>query len=92
MVAPLQTGDWFYADYRTTTVGNNVDAEIPSGAINGSNTAFTLVNAAVPSTTLHVYLNGVRLRPTSDYTISGTSLTMVMVPQTGDWLYADYRY
>jgi hypothetical protein len=92
MVAPLQTGDWFYADYRTTTVGNNVDAEIPSGAINGSNTAFTLANAAVPSTTLHVYLNGVRLRPTSDYTISGTSLTMVMVPQTGDWLYADYRY
>jgi hypothetical protein len=69
-----------------------VDAEIPSGTINGSNTAFTVVNAPNPSTSIRIYVNGVRLRPTTDYTISGTSLTMVWVPQTGDWLYADYRY
>jgi hypothetical protein len=92
MVAALQTGDWFYADYRSASVGNNVDAEIPSGTINGSNTAFTVVNAPNPSTSIRIYVNGVRLRPTTDYTISGTSLTMVWVPQTGDWLYADYRY
>jgi hypothetical protein len=93
MVAALQTGDWFRADYRTTSApaGNYADAEIPSGTIDGSNTAFTLANTPT-SGALHVYLNGVRLRPTTDYTTTGTGLTMVLVPQTGDWLYADYRY
>jgi hypothetical protein len=91
MVSALQTGDWFYADYRSASTGNYADAEIPSGTINGSNTAFTLANTPT-SGALHVYLNGVRLRPTTDYTTTGTGLTMVLVPQTGDWLYADYRY
>jgi hypothetical protein len=67
-----------------------VDNEIPSGTINGSNTAFTLANAPTAGS-VHLYLNGVRLRPTTDYSITGTAITMVMVPQTGDWLYADYR-
>lgn len=67
-----------------------VDAEVPSGTINGSNVTFTL--AFTPTSgSLHLFLNGVRLRPTTDYAISVATITMVVAPDTGDWLYADYR-
>jgi len=70
---------------------NFVDAEIPSGTVNGSNVTFTLAHTPTAGS-LHFYLNGVRLRPTTDYTLAGATITMVAAPQTGDWLYADYRY
>ncbi len=67
-----------------------VDGETPSGAVNGSNQTFTL--AATPTAgSVHLYLNGVRLRAGTDFTISGATITMVAAPQTGDWLHADYR-
>jgi hypothetical protein len=67
-----------------------VDNEVPVGTVDGVNPTFTL--AAVPATgSLHLYLNGVRLRPTTDYTATGSTITMLMIPQVGDWLYADYR-
>lgn len=67
------------------------DNVIPTGSINGSNATFTLPQSPT-SGSLHLYLNGVRLRPTTDYSISGATITMVAAPATGDWLYADYRY
>lgn len=70
--------------------------ETPSGTINGSNATFTLantpatVNSAVSS--LEVVLNGVVLEGGSgnDYTLSGNTITMLLVPQTGDKLRAYY--
>ena len=65
-----------------TTAGlsntNFVDKEIPSGSINGSNTAFTLANTPVVGSE-HVYLNGVLQESGAgnDYTISGTAITML---------------
>lgn len=69
-----------------------VDAEIPTGTINGVNAAFTLANTPVVGS-VHLYLNGLRMRPTTDFTVAGTTITYSAgaKPQTGDNHYADYR-
>jgi hypothetical protein len=63
--------------------------ETPTGTINGTNAAFTLANTPQ---WLQLYLNGVVLEVGigNDYTISGTAITMLLVPQTGDKLRAYY--
>lgn len=74
------------------TASNFVDKEIPSGSINGSNTGFTLANTPVAGSE-HVYLNGVLQESGAgnDYTISGTSITMLTAPLTGEKLRVSYR-
>lgn len=74
------------------TASNFVDKEIPSGSINGSNTAFTLANTPV-SGSEHVYLNGVLQESGAgnDYTISGTTITMATAPLSGEKLRVSYR-
>lgn len=64
---------------------------VPSGTINGSNAAFTIGSSLVAGTE-GVYLNGQRMFPGAgnDYTISGTAITMLVVPLTGDRLTVDY--
>lgn len=79
-----------------TTAGlsntNFVDKEIPSGAINGSNTAFTLANTPTAGSE-HVYLNGMLLESGAgnDYTISGANITLSSAPLTGEKLRVTYR-
>lgn len=71
---------------------NFVDKEIPSGSINGSNTAFVLANTPI-SGSEHVYLNGILQESGSgnDYTISGANITMLSAPLTGEKLRVTYR-
>lgn len=64
--------------------------ETPSGSVNGSNQVFTAANtifSPTASTTLTtdvlVFLNGLLLDP-SQYTRSGTAVTITDVPQSGD--------
>jgi hypothetical protein len=73
---------------------NFVDAETPGGVVDGSNTSFTLVNVPVPSTSLHLFRNGMLQKATFDYTISGSALTFLTgaVPVPGDTLIAEYRH
>jgi hypothetical protein len=65
--------------------------ETPGGTINGSNTAFTVASTPQNSS-LELVLNGVVLEPGAgnDYTVSGTSITMLFAPATGDKLRAYY--
>lgn len=65
--------------------------ETPSGSINGANTAFTLASTPIQSS-LMLILNGQVLEPGAgnDYTISGTAITMLFAPATGDKLRAYY--
>lgn len=72
------------------SLGNGgVSGETPSGTVNGSNTAFTL--AATPATgSVKVYLNGLRQTLTTDYTVSGSTITFVTAPLTGDIIRVDY--
>jgi phage-related tail fiber protein len=69
-----------------------VDEEIPSGSINSSNTTFTLANTPIAGS-VKVYLNGLRQRvgAGNDFTISGSTITYLTAPATGDWLVVDYR-
>jgi hypothetical protein len=63
-----------------------------TGAVNGTNTAFTLPSAPLAGT-VSVFLNGILQRPTTDYTISGSTVTFVVAPSsTGatDWVAATY--
>ena len=75
----------------TLSPANFVFGEIPSGAINGSNTTYTI--SVTPTTsTLSLYLNGMLLRSGAgnDYTISTNTITMTTAPVSGDVLIADY--
>lgn len=60
----------------------------------GAQTAFTLSSAPATLVATEVFISGVRQRPTTDYTISGTTLTFVSAPATGTnnifvrWTYA----
>lgn len=67
-----------------------VDNETPGGAVNGSNTVFTLANAPK---TVQLYRNGLLQASTVDFTLSGNTITFqaTSVPQAGDTLLANYR-
>lgn len=69
------------------------DKEVPSGAINDVNVAFTIAHTPV-SGSEHLYRNGVLQNSigSSDYSISGTTITMTTAPATGDVLLVSYRY
>jgi hypothetical protein len=71
---------------------NIVTRETPSGAVNGSNASFALA-AAPLSNTEEVFLNGLLQEPGAgnDYTLSGTTITMLSAPLTGDRIRVNYR-
>lgn len=67
--------------------------EAPSGSINGSNTTFTLANTPVAGSE-EGFLNGILQEPGAgnDYTISGSTITYLTAPLTGDRLRFSYMY
>lgn len=67
-------------------------SEQPSGSMNGVNTTFTLTSSPSPSTGLILALNGLILRPGTDYTLSGATITMASAPSSTDWLRAWYDF
>lgn len=70
---------------------NIIDDETPGGDMNGGNVTFTLTNIPVANT-LKLYLNGQRLKDGGvDYTLTGSTITMVSAPYFGNILVADYR-
>lgn len=70
-----------------------VDAETPSGAVNGANQVFVLSQAPSPAASLHLYRNGILQRQAVDYVLAGNTVTFLSVstPQAGDILAASYR-
>lgn len=65
--------------------------EVPSGSVNGSNTAFTTA-AAFQTGSLRVYQNGIRLKAGGvDFTEGTQGFTMATAPVTGDILLVDYE-
>lgn len=68
-----------------------VPKETPAGLVNGANTAFTIANPLVAGTE-HVYLNGMlhESGAGNDYTISGTAITYLTAPLTGDRIRVTY--
>ncbi len=70
-----------------------VDSEVPAGTINGINTIFTLSAAPSPSSSLHLYRNGLRQSSIVDFSLSGLTITFTTpaMLQVGDTILADYR-
>lgn len=68
-----------------------VTAETPSGAIDGTNVTFTLAHQPV-SGTEKVLLNGQRIirGGSDDYTISNAVITFLISPKIGDKIRVDY--
>ncbi len=69
---------------------NFVDNETPSGTVDGSNITFTIANTPVAGT-LHLLQNGVEIYAPANYSISGTTITMVTAPLTNAVLSINYR-
>lgn len=80
--------DFIYLDARYGLLDSYVADEIPSGAINGSNTVFTLVG--IPSGGVMVFLRGLLQIPTTDYSLSSSVITFVIAPLTGDSISCTY--
>ena len=72
------------------------DAETPSGAFNSSNTSYTLAHAPNPAASLLLFLTstGIRLLQLqgTDYTLSGSTITMTVAPTALQSLIGWYRY
>lgn len=66
--------------------------ETPSGTINNSNAAFTLAHTPLTNASVKLYQDGLILKQGTDYTITGTSITMTTAPNYGQTLYAVYNY
>ena len=64
--------------------------ETPTGDINDVNVTFTLSVNPSPDSSLEVMLNGQVLTLTADYSLSGTTLTMVNAPLTDSILRVTY--
>lgn len=58
-------------------------AQTVTGDVNDINDAFTTSAAATPGS-LIFWINGVRQRPTTDFTYSGSTITCTTPPETGD--------
>lgn len=81
---------------------NAASATIPASAFvdnatigtgDGTTTAFTLPSAPNPSTSLKVFIGGVKQFPGTgnDYTISGATLTFLTAPFSGASISGDWR-
>jgi len=67
--------------------------ETPTGTIDSSNDTFTLSETPV-SGSLKLFQDGVLLKATTHYTLSGATITFetAFIPWTGQRLFANYRY
>lgn len=70
---------------------DKITRETPTGAVNGSNTTFTLANTPVVGSE-EVFLNGLLQEPGAgnDYTISGAVITYLAAPLTNDRVRVSY--
>jgi hypothetical protein len=80
--------------YPYTLVGGlsgSID-ETPTGAMDGSNTTFTLSFTPNPPESLWLELNGIFQDPGIDFTLSGNTITFTVAPKADDWMVARYSH
>lgn len=66
--------------------------EIPSGAVDGSNTTFTISQIPASESRFLLFQNGLLLTVTTDYTRVGATITMTTAPAIGQELLCWYEY
>jgi len=92
VVVPPALGQSLYGVFTVATVAISADAfqEIPAGAINNANTIFTLSTAPLLPSAFSLYQDGLLLTPVTDYSLAGSTITMVVAPNFFQSLYAIY--
>lgn len=65
--------------------------ETPTGAINGINVTYTLAHIPTSAGIL-LFQNGLLKAPTTNYTLAGNTITMVVAPVALDVLLASYQW
>lgn len=68
-----------------------IDDETPPETPNGVITDFTLSHIPSPATSLKVYKDGQRMKLTTDYTLSGTTVSFISAPLTDSLITFDFR-
>lgn len=64
--------------------------EVPTGTVNSSNVTFTLSTLPREPDAVQVYINGIRQRNITDYTISNSTITFATAPVTDQNVYVEY--
>ena len=72
-------------------VRRSTDFQYDAFTGNGSLTAFTLSNNGATTNSAFVFYNGVALKPTTDYSISGAVLTITFAPQSASEIMVRYQ-
>lgn len=84
---PLSTDDGVVASVTSTSIFVTNDL---TGTKDGANTVFTFPDVPITGTEI-IFLNGVKLKRDTDYTISGSTVTIITtIPISGDHLEASY--
>ena len=68
-----------------------LDPYTPTGDINGVNTDFVLSTNPNPTASLKVYLDGQKMKLTTDYTLSDRTITFLTAPLTGSSVEVEHR-
>jgi hypothetical protein len=82
---------WKNGEVSGTSTINFADSETPTGDVDGTNTDFVLAHTPEPGS-LKVYLNGMRMSLTEDYTLPPATITFLTAPDSGSIITCDYRY
>lgn len=69
----------------------STDFQYDSFTGNGSATTFTLSTSGATTNSAFIFYNGVALKPTTDYSISGTTLTLTFAPANNTDIMARYQ-
>lgn len=64
--------------------------EVPLGTVNGSNVTFTLSQTPQENDAVLVFVDDLLARPTTHYTLSGTTITFGTAPATGQSVFVFY--
>lgn len=72
-------------------VRRSTDYQLDTFTGDGSTTAFTLTHTSIPTNSAFVYYNGICLKPTTDYTISGQTLTITFAPVVSSDIQVRYQ-
>lgn len=79
-------------ELRGVTVNGTEEQEVLSGAVNGSNTIFTLSRTPLTAAGFKLYRSGALLVRDTHYSRVGTTVTMVTAPSSPQFIHAVYWY
>lgn len=92
-MAPATASEFVQEEEASSTTADSIsfmNAITPTGTVDGVNVTFTLPIPPDPADSLQLFYNGAYQTEGTDYTLSGSTITMVIAPSVA--LVAYYRY